>query len=162
MHLRSGKSMARASSSFSQSSSQAQSLQATSPLGGLNVSTPVGATMAMPGSTELGVTAPSTVSTSVQMTRPEMGTVIPPFTTSVPTTTSIPSSSAPSNRPRLDDRNTSMQNLSREQPYGMPTSLMANVHNSVSVFADQANPFTMDNVHRSLSSSIFGRILYQH
>jgi len=64
MHLRSGKSMARASSS----SSQAQPLQATSPLGDLNVSTPVGATMVMPGSTEMGVTAPSTVSTSTQMT----------------------------------------------------------------------------------------------
>jgi hypothetical protein len=61
MHLRSGKSMACASSSTSQSSSQAQSLQATSPLGDLNVSTPFGATMAMPVSTEMGVTAPSTV-----------------------------------------------------------------------------------------------------
>ncbi|KEH41573.1 hypothetical protein MTR_1g052435 [Medicago truncatula] len=69
--------MARASSSSSQSSSQAQPLQATSPLGDLNVSTPVGETMAMPGSTEMGVNAPSTVSTSTQITRPEMGTVIP-------------------------------------------------------------------------------------
>jgi len=41
--------MARASSSSSQSSSQAQTLQVTSPLGYLNVSTPVGETMAMPG-----------------------------------------------------------------------------------------------------------------
>jgi len=77
MHLRSGKSMARASLSSSQSSSQAQPLQVTSPLGDLNVSTPVGATMAMPGSMDMGVTAPSTISTSTQMTRPEMGTVIP-------------------------------------------------------------------------------------
>jgi hypothetical protein len=96
MHLRSGKSMARVSSSSSQSSSQAQPLQATSPLRDLNVSTLVGATMAMPGSTEMGVTAPSTVSTSTQMTRPEMGTVIPPFTADVPSTTSLPSTSAPS------------------------------------------------------------------
>jgi hypothetical protein len=77
MHLRSGKFMARASSSSSQSSSPAQSLQATSPLGNLNMSTPVGATMAMPVSTEMVVTTPSNVSTSILMTRPEMGTVIP-------------------------------------------------------------------------------------
>jgi len=92
MDLRSGKSMRRAGSS----SSQAQPIQATSPLGYLNVSTSVGATMDMPGSTDMGVTAPSTVSTSTQMTRPEMGTVIPPFTAGVPLTTSMPSSSAPS------------------------------------------------------------------
>jgi len=155
MHLRSGKSMACASSSSSQSSSQAQSLQATSPLGDLNVSTPVGATMAMPVSKKMGVTAPSTVSTSVPMTRPEMGAVIPTFTAGVPSTTSIPSS--PLVMPRLDDRNTNMQNLSREQPYGMPTSMMENVHNSASVFADQANSFTMHNIHSPSSSSIFGR-----
>jgi len=44
--------MARASSS----SSQAQSLQATTPMGDLNVSTVVWATMAMSVSTETGVT----------------------------------------------------------------------------------------------------------
>jgi len=99
MHLRSGKSMARASSS----SSQAQPLQATSPLGDLNVSTHVEATMAMPGSAEMRVTSPSTVSTSTQMRRSKMGTVIPPFTVGVPSTTSMLSTSAPSNRPRLDD-----------------------------------------------------------
>jgi len=70
MHLRSGKYMARAGSSSSQSSSHAQPLQATSHLGDLNVSTPVGATMAMPVSTKMGVTSPSNVSTSVPMTRP--------------------------------------------------------------------------------------------
>jgi len=77
MHLTSGKSMARASSSFSQPSSKAQSFQVTTPLGDLNVSTVVGATMAMPVSTETGVTAPSPVSTSSPMTRPEMGTSVP-------------------------------------------------------------------------------------
>jgi len=50
-----------------------------------------------------------------------------------------------------------MQNLSREQPYGMPTSMMANVHNIASAFADQANPFKMHNIHSPSSSSIFGR-----
>lgn len=157
MHLRSGKSMARASSSSSQSSSQAQPLQATSPLGDLNVSTPVWATMAIPGSTEMGVTAPPTVSTSTQMTRPEMGTIIPPFTTGVPSTSNMPSTSAPSNRPRLDDRNVSVRNISREQLYGMPTLMMANLHSSAFIFTDQANPFTLHNVHSPSSSSIFGR-----
>jgi len=69
----------------------------------------------------------------------------------------MPSSSAPSNRPRRDDRNVNMQNVPREQPYGMPTSMMANVQNSAPVFADQANPFTMHNVHSPSSSSIFGQ-----
>jgi len=155
MHLRSGKSMARASSSSSQSSSQAQSLQATSPLGDLNVSTPLGATMAMLVSTKTGVTAPSTVSTSSPMTRLEMGTVIPSFLASVPPTNSI--QSFPLFRPRLDDRNINMQNLSREQPYGMPTSMMANAHNSASAFKDQANLFTMNNIHSPSSLSIFCR-----
>jgi hypothetical protein len=41
--------------------------------------------------------------------------------------------------------------------YGMPTTMMANVHNSASAFADQANPFTMHNAHSPSSSSIFGR-----
>jgi len=88
MHLRSGKSMTCVSSS----SSQAQPLQATSPLGDLNVTTLVGATMAMPVSTEMGVTAPSNASTFVPMTQPEMGIVIPPFTAGVSLTTNTQSS----------------------------------------------------------------------
>jgi hypothetical protein len=106
IHLRFGKSKARASTSSSQSSSQVQLLQATSPLGDLNVSIPVGATMAMPVSTEMGVTASSTVSTSVPMTRPEIGTVITPFTAGVPSTTNISSSSLV--RSRLGDQNINM------------------------------------------------------
>jgi len=39
MHLRNGKSMARASSTYSQSSSQTQPLQTSAPSGDLNVST---------------------------------------------------------------------------------------------------------------------------
>ena len=157
MHLSSGKSLARASSSSSQSSSQEQSLQATTPLGDLNVSTVVGVTMAMPLSTETRVKVPSTVSTSSPMTRPEIGTFVPPFTAGVPLTTSVPSS--PLVRPRLDDRNTNVQNLSREQPYGMPTSMMANMHNSVSAFADKKNPFTTQIVPQVLSFLV--EILYQ-
>jgi len=53
VHLKSGKSMARASSTSSQSSSQAQPLQVSAPSGDLNVSTPLGATMDMPVSTEI-------------------------------------------------------------------------------------------------------------
>jgi len=64
MDLRSGKYMPRVVSSSSQSSLQAQPLQETSPLGDLNVSTPARETMAMPGSKDMGVTTPSTVSTS--------------------------------------------------------------------------------------------------
>jgi len=70
------------------------------------------------------------------MKKPEMGTVIPPFTAGGPSTTSLLGSSAPSNRPRFDDRNVNIQNISREQLYGIPTSMMANVHNSASIFAD--------------------------
>jgi len=159
MHLISGKYMARASSTSSQSSSQAQPLQASTPLGDLNVSTAVGATMAMPVSTETRVTAPSTVSTSSPMTRPEMGTFVPLFSAGVPSTTSIPSS--PLIRPRLDDRNTNIQNHPREQPYGMPTSMIANVHASASAFADQANPFTIHNTHNHQVLAFFIKILYQ-
>jgi len=153
--------MARAGSSSSQSP-----LQETSPLGDLNVSTHVGATMAMPVSTKMGVTAPSTVSTSAPMTRPEMETFVPPFIVGVPSTSNIPSSLLI--RPKLDDRNTNVQSLSKEQPYGMPTSMMEqpygmqtsmmeNVHNSVSTFAEQANSFTTHTIHSPSSSSIFGR-----
>jgi len=142
--------MPHVGSSSSQSSSQAQSIQATSPLEGLNVSTPVGATMAMPVSSDMGVTTPSTVSTSAPLTRPEMGNVIPLFTVGVPSTTNIPSTSAPSNKPRLDDRNVNMQNVLREQLYGMSTSTVASVHNSASIFEEQANPFVMHNVPESL------------
>jgi len=84
-----------------------------------------------------------------------MGTVIPPFTAGVPSTTSIQSYSLV--RTTLDDRNINMQNVSREQPYGKPTSMMENVHNIASDFADQANSFTMHNVRCPSSSSIFGR-----
>jgi len=89
------------------------------------------------------------------MIRPEMGTLVPPFTTGVPSTTNTPSS--PLVRSRPDDQNTNVQNIPMEQLYGMPTSMMANVHNSASAFVDQANPFKMHNVLSSSSSSIFGR-----
>ena len=83
--------------------------------------------MAMPILTEMGVTASVTAPTTI-VTQPEMGTFVPPFTAGVPVSTSIAASSYPQFRDRSDDRITSMPNFSREQPYGMPTSLMTNLH----------------------------------
>jgi len=57
--------------------------------------------MAMPVSTEMGVTAPPTAAT---MTQQELGTVVPPFTASIPMSTSIPISPHPHVRARIDDR----------------------------------------------------------
>jgi hypothetical protein len=59
---------------------------------GASVSTAVGVTMAMLGSTKMGVTAPTTTAT---MTLPEMGTFVPPFTACVPVSTSVPTSLHP-------------------------------------------------------------------
>jgi len=50
-----------------------------------------------------------------------------------------------------------MQDLTREQPYGMLTSMIASLYNNASTFADHANPFTSYNTHSSSSSCIFGR-----
>jgi predicted transcriptional regulator len=86
-----------------------------------------------------------------------MGNFVPPFTYGVLLSTSVPSSPLPSVRLRLDDRNVSLQNLSREQPCGMPTLMIENIQNNASMFADQVNPFTMHNAHSPSSSRIFGR-----
>jgi hypothetical protein len=59
------------------------------PLQCASVSTAVGATMAMPVSTEMGVTAPIV---TAQMTQPEIGTFVPPFTAGVPVSTNVPTS----------------------------------------------------------------------
>jgi len=87
MHLRSGKALkimtksANMSSQLSQSSSQAQITRTSTPAVGASESTVVGATMAMPISTEMGIVAPTTATTvTAQMTQPEMGTFVPPFT----------------------------------------------------------------------------------
>jgi len=81
---------------------------------------------------------------------------MPPFTASVLVSASVPMSPRPQVRPRLDDRYVTMQSLSREQPYGMPSSMMANLHNNVSAPADH-NPFTSFNTHSPSSFSVFGR-----
>ena len=114
--------------------------------------------MAMAASMEMGVTAPTTVSTTAAaMTQPKMGTFVPQLTTSVPVSTSIPASPHPQVMAKLDDRFITTQNLFREQTYGMPTSMMTSLHNNTSTFADHANPFTPYNAHSPSSSSIFGR-----
>jgi hypothetical protein len=114
--------------------------------------------MTMPISTEIGVTAPLTASTTASpMTQPKMGIFVPPLTAGIPVSTSIPKSPHPKVRARLDGRFITVQNLSREQPYGMPTSMMANLHNIASTFADHANSFTSYNTHSPSSSSIFDR-----
>ena len=112
-----------------------------------SVPTALGATMPMSVSTEMGVTAPTTASTvTTQMTRPEMGTFMPPFTVGVSMSTSVPTS--------LRVINT--HNFSRDQPYGMPTSMVTNLHN-IPAFTEHANPFTPFNTHSPSSSSVFGR-----
>jgi hypothetical protein len=111
------------------------------------------ATMAMPVLTEIEVTAPTTTAT---MTRPKIGTFVPPFTTGVPVSNSVPMYPNPQVRPRLDDRYITIQNLFREQPYGLPNSMMENLHNNVSASADHY-PFTPFNTHSPSSSSVFGK-----
>jgi len=71
--------------------------------------------------------------------------------------TGVPTSPHPQVRPRLDDRYVTMQSLSREQPYGMPTSMMANLHNNAFAPVNHVNPFTLFNTHSPSSSSFFGR-----
>ena len=124
---------------------------------GASVSTVVGATMALLVSTEMGVAAPTTALTiAAQMTQPKMGTFVPPFIVGVHVSTSVPTSPNPQVRARFDDTVINMQNFSKDQPYGMPTSMMANLHNNP-VFTEHANPFTPFNKHSPSSSSVFGR-----
>jgi len=57
---------------------------------------------------------------------------VPPFTAGVTVSTSVPTSPHPQVRPRIVDRFITMQSLSREQPYGMTTSMTTNFHNNLS------------------------------
>jgi len=118
----------------------------------------MGASMAMPISTEIGVTTPSNVSTTVAVvTQPEIGSFVPPFTTNIHVSIVIPISPYPQVRAILNDRFIAMKNFIREQPFGMPTSMMASLQNNAFTFADHANPFTLYNAHSPLGSSIIGR-----
>ena len=167
MHLRSGKTLkimtksantgASMSSQSPQSSSQAQFTRAYATSVGASVSTVVGATMAMSVSKEMRVTASTTAPTITSpMTQSEMGTFVPPFTVGVPVSTNVPTSRNPQVRARFEDRVINMNNFSKDQSYGMPTSMMANLHSNPA-FTGHANPFTPFNTHSSSSSSVFGR-----
>ena len=81
---------------------------------------------------------------------------MPPFTSGVPVSTSVPTSPHPQVIPRLDDRYITMQSVSLEQPYGMPTLMMENFHNNVSASVDHVNLFTSFNTHSPSSSTVFG------
>ncbi|KEH40930.1 hypothetical protein MTR_1g037660 [Medicago truncatula] len=91
-----------------------------------------------------------------------MGAFVPPFTISIPVSTTIHMSLHPQVRAILDDRFIAMQNFimpmtTREQPYGMPTSMIASFHNNASTFADHPIPFTPYNVNSPSGSSVFGQ-----
>lgn len=132
----------------SQSSSQAQSTHASAPTVDASVSTTMGATMAMPV-----LSSDNCCCSCSDTTR--NGNFWPPFTTGVPVSTSFSASPYPLVRVGFDDRFITMQNLSRDQTYGMLTSMMENFHKNASAFADHANPFTPFNTNSPSSSSIF-------
>jgi len=69
----------------------------------------------------------------------------------------VPTSSYHQVKPRLNDRYVTMQSFPREQPYGMSTSMMANLDNNVYAPIDHVNPFTPFNTYSPSSSSVFGR-----
>jgi hypothetical protein len=122
-----------------------------------SVPTTLGAIMVMPVLTKIEVTAPTTVpNVTAQMTHSEMGTFVPPFTVGVFMSTSVLTTPNPQVRTRFDDKVINMRNFSMDQPYDMPTSMMANLHN-IPAFTEHANPFKPFNTHSPSSSSVFGR-----
>jgi hypothetical protein len=124
---------------------------------GASVSTVVKVAMARPVSMEMRVTASTTAPTIIAaVTRSEMVTFVPPFMAGVTVSTSVPTSPHPQVRPRLDDWFITMQSLSREQPCGMPTLMIANLHNNVSAPLDHVNPFTPFITHSPSSSGVYG------
>jgi len=68
--------------------------------------------------------------------------------------TSVPTSPNPQVRNRFDDRVINTHNFSMDQPYGMPTSMMANSHNNPA-FTEHASLFTPFNSHSPSSSNVF-------
>jgi len=81
---------------------------------------------------------------------------VPPFTAGVPVSTCVPTSPNPQLRARFDDRVINTQNFSKDQPYGMLTSMMEYLHNNPA-FIEHTNPFTLFNTHNPSSSSVLGR-----
>ena len=59
-------------------------------------------------------------------------------------------------RTKFDERGINTQNSSRDQPYGIPTSMMTNLHN-IPAFTEHANSFTPFKTHSHSCSSVFGR-----
>jgi hypothetical protein len=101
------------------------------------------------------VTAPAFVSTTDANTQPDLVASITPFTI-------IPMTHYHQVRTSLDNRFMAMQNftmsmVTRGQPYGMPTSMMAGRQNNASTFADNAIAYTSYNAQLPSSSSIPGR-----
>ena len=170
MHLRSGKTlkeMARptnsgtsASSQSSQSSSQEQSTHASTPTVGANVSTAIWVTMAMPYRSNCFCNCFDNC--CCNDTTINGGLLCPHSLPIFLCSTIIHMSPHPQVRDKLDDRFIVLQNFimpmtTREQPYGMPTSMMASFHNNVSTFADHPIPFTPYNANNPSGSSVFGR-----
>jgi hypothetical protein len=83
-----------------------------------------------------------------------MGTFVPPFIVGVPVSTSVSTSPNPQVRARFNDRVINMQNFTKDQRYGMKTSMMENLHNNLAL-TDHANPFTQFNMNSPSSSYVF-------
>jgi hypothetical protein len=166
MHLRSGKALnkmtksvntgASMSSQSLQSSSQAQITQTSTLAMDAIVPTALGGNHSHASFDGNGSNCSHNRSVTAQMTRPEMGTFVPPFIVGVTVSTSIHTSPNPQVRTRFDDRVINTQNSSRDQPYGMPTSMMTNLHN-IPAFIENAHPFTPFNTHSPSCPSVFGR-----
>lgn len=94
------------------------------------------------------------------MTQPEMGTFVAPITVGIPMSTSVSASPNPQVRARFDDMVVNVKNLSKDQPYGMPTSRMANLHNNPA-FTEHSNPFTPFNTHSHQVLAFLAEMLHQ-
>jgi len=140
MHLRSRKAlkeMARPNTNgtFATSTqSNTQSTQAFAPIVGANVSTVMGVTPPMLVSTDMGVTAPATVSTTAALTQSELVAYVPPLLTFHVTLNHQV-------RTLLDNRffflmqNFTMPMVTREQQYGMLTSILTGIQTDASTYA---------------------------
>jgi len=96
------------------------------------------------------------------MTQSGVGAFMPPFSTSIPMSTSIHVSSHAQIMSRLDDRFVAMQKFTmsmtkRNEPYGMPTSMIAGLENNASIFGDSVIPFTPYHANIPSPFSIHGQ-----
>ena len=84
------------------------------------------------------------------------------MTTSIHVSTNIHVSPHAHIRATLNDKFIAMQNFNmpvttKEQPYGIPTSMMAGLQNNSSIFSDNVIPFTPYNANIPSTSSVPGR-----